>query len=482
MDIPPQSSQMKLEYSDNIQCFECGQIFLEWPELRNHRASTHKLYTCKSCPKEETSLMDFEYHLQIHGGMKVFKCIICNENFSFLFELNDHLPQHLPEFKDVKEHENTNSLFSIFEVKTENSDEDGTNCNRNVVDDMSTDKGKNIDSNEVVKLPESKEIEQGYREITAKSVDSSETKSPANQKIQISEKPPTKRRGRPPKIRNEEELPKSKMYVKCPKCPHITNNSTYLRYHMQKHSNFRPYECAHCGAKYKMLKSLESHLIIKHIRSEKTEICNVCGKAFYMRLNLQLHMKIHDTHRERYPCTVCGKTYSTKGALSLHMDKHTSNNPEKYPCPKCGKVFDFRVSMIYHHRRHSAVKKFACDWESCDYRTSVHSRFLAHKRTHTGEKPYQCSKCNSSFITNAALKHHFIQVHQPPTLQCSFCDKAFAIKPSLNDHIRRVHLERTEPCPVCNKKYGSKGDVARHMKDCHSGPRVYKKKMRKSQN
>ncbi|XP_055705193.1 gastrula zinc finger protein XlCGF26.1-like [Phlebotomus papatasi] len=483
------NSIVKIESTNDIYCRECGEIFKEWTEFLNHREISHNLYTCKSCTKEETSLLDFEHHLQIHGGLKLFKCIICNEHFSFLSELNDHLPSHMPGFIESKELGSTDSkhpLFSIVEVKTEKNDDDGNNFDCNDLPDLpQTDTNVQDNFTETMKI-DKKKTREGKRKGSSKIPKltivpefklNTFQRDPCEATPLVAKQPVKRKCGRPRKP--IEELPK---IFKCPQCPYITKTNTNLKLHIRTHSTEKPFECALCGVKYKVMFSLESHMLMKHNPSKKkTEICSICGKGFYMLRRLQVHMKIHQSQRERYPCTVCGKTYSMKNSLNLHMEKHPTDKQERYPCPKCEKVFEFRQSMMYHYRRHFEQKKFACDWESCNYRTRIQSLLLVHKRTHTGERPFACSRCTSAFATNKALKHHIMQVHEPPTLQCKFCDMVFHIKPSLNSHLRRVHFERTIPCPVCNKKYGSKGDVTRHMKDSHSGHKVPKKKLIASQ-
>ncbi|XP_059611133.1 uncharacterized protein LOC132258047 [Phlebotomus argentipes] len=437
------NSEVKLEDTSGIDCRECGENFKEYPELVNHRENTHNLYTCKSCAKEETSLVDFEYHLQIHGGLKLFRCVICQENFSFLSELNDHLPSHLAEEKilpDVSQHIESIEFTADAEeseIKHENSDHhfEGNN-----------DASDQEDSKQDI--------------MKVKTVQKVCRKGP-------------RKRGRTEKQRLQYAL-LEKSY-KCPQCPHSSKTASNLKLHMRTHTGIKPFECAVCEKKYAVKSSLRIHLIMKHSSSKKkTEVCNICGKAFYFAQRLKIHIReIHSSHRERYPCFVCGKTYASKGTVAIHMQSHTKQSGA-HPCPKCDKSFGTHVAMLQHHRHmHVAPKKYLCNWESCNFRSISRSVLVEHQRTHTGEKPFQCGICNTAFATKAAVRRHVAQRHNPATLQCEFCEKVFKVSATLRCHIRRVHLERKIQCPVCENKYASKGDLTRHMKDSHS---VRKKK------
>jgi DNA-directed RNA polymerase subunit RPC12/RpoP len=44
--------------------------------------------------------------------------------------------------------------------------------------------------------------------------------------------------------------------------------------------------------------------------------CHVCGKAFMIERNLQLHLKLHLGQKD-YACTICEKSYYTKSGLQV---------------------------------------------------------------------------------------------------------------------------------------------------------------------
>ncbi|XP_055705326.1 zinc finger protein 62 homolog [Phlebotomus papatasi] len=399
------------------------------------------------------SLMDFEYHLQIHGGFKIFKCIICSENFSFLSELNDHLPNHLSKDDILEITESPKVPTQNVEVKIEKSKDEQANEDKQ-------DKEAN---------------EENYFEDDIPAIETTKKDEETNpSELMEQEQVEKKKRGRPKKgkLPKNSKLPHSLLErkFKCTNCPFAAKTSTNLKLHFRMHTGIKPYECAVCDKAYAVKKSLINHLFMKHNKNKKkTEVCQICGKAFYFVKSLEIHMRqIHPSQRERYPCFVCGKTYASRGTVSTHMKSHIKQSGD-YPCSKCNKSFDTRAAMLRHLRNiHIEPRKFLCNYESCNFGTISRAVLREHERTHTGEKPFQCNICNTTFAKKISVERHIAQRHKPATLQCEFCDKVFKITASLRLHIRRVHLERKIPCPVCDKRYASKRDLTRHMKDSHS--------------
>ena len=80
---------------------------------------------------------------------------------------------------------------------------------------------------------------------------------------------------------------------------------------------------------------------------------------------------------------------------------------------------------------------------------------MQHMRMHTGEIKYQCDKCESRYVSSAALRNHTLSKHteetNSPQFICSYCGKDFKKKDCLIKHITGHTGEKKYHCTVCEK-------------------------------
>ncbi|XP_049287999.1 zinc finger protein 93-like isoform X2 [Anopheles funestus] len=102
----------------------------------------------------------------------------------------------------------------------------------------------------------------------------------------------------------------------CNICGASVRSATYLKVHIQLHSEEQPFSCKVCGARFKLYRYLKWHMVI-HKGLHKCEECNA---AFKSPSELEDHMNCHIKSME-FNCNLCGGTYYSKQNHRKHMRK-----------------------------------------------------------------------------------------------------------------------------------------------------------------
>ena len=252
----------------------------------------------------------------------------------------------------------------------------------------------------------------------------------------------------------------------CPICDCVLLNAKALKEHKISVHNVTAqtrHKCMTCDQQFP-----NDYKFSEHLRIHPLE-CKICGRLFYRRQNIQLHMRRH-LGIKPYKCDVCEKSFLTKQKLDEHRHIHTGEAPIK--CPLCDETFRRHSNLVQHRNRHHLnIKKKVKDY-ICFCKEVFHSKkkLAWHKEIHDA-KPKSCTHCNEKFIHMSSLTRHMRRAHNDrflPTghknaenVECPIC-KGVYLKSSLEVHIRNHSGQRPYACLICNKDFTTKWNLKLH--------------------
>lgn len=200
---------------------------------------------------------------------------------------------------------------------------------------------------------------------------------------------PTKRRGRPPKTRQSPDETETIRIIpstehKCTQCSKVFPSVGSLRSHMNFHKYMEEqpkdppdeqpkplgkYSCGKCSSTFKNAILLTKHVTL-HDKKDALE-CKVCRKVFSDNNQLTAHRKSHAkdnmfqstqiSPRKRsnipsFKCLVCNKTFSSSVLLEAHGKSHRN----VFTCKNCSRDFMSKV-LLDKHVRIECVKRKSTD-------------------------------------------------------------------------------------------------------------------------
>ncbi|PSN44653.1 hypothetical protein C0J52_07718 [Blattella germanica] len=271
----------------------------------------------------------------------------------------------------------------------------------------------------------------------------------------------------------------------CKICKKAFARNTHLTRHYRTHTGARPYKCKLQDELPNMKpdikeifvkdKQISNEMDVKEVPVVETTAfmqvkveCQTISKGEYCT---HIHTRLFEdevckrcsTVEEKkmrpYQCNLCGKRFAEKRNLNLHYRTHTGSRP--YKCDVCDKSFSQKSILTTHQRTHTGFKPFECD--VCNKLFTQSNDLTRHYRIHTGAKPYVCDICNKTFSQRGGLTlHHRLHTGSRP-YQCELCMKAFTSKSRLTIHFRTHTGARPYECDICKKKFSRKEILTRHM-------------------
>ena len=115
------------------------------------------------------------------------------------------------------------------------------------------------------------------------------------------------------------------------------------------------------------VKKIVNKSVIPRIYKKKTKChqCPKCFKLFYSNAQLQAHEAKHDG-TPGFFCDHCGKAFYRKDRLTIHV-RDVHNGFKNFDCEKCDKKFSDRYKLKRHMKTHSAK----------EVHTGIHRKKLA---------------------------------------------------------------------------------------------------------
>ncbi|KAK6620718.1 hypothetical protein RUM43_011013 [Polyplax serrata] len=164
--------------------------------------------------------------------------------------------------------------------------------------------------------------------------------------------------------------------VPCTFCGKKFLDKKYLRIHENIHSQANHFVCQFCGRKFIMKTNLTVHISRHHTKKSNDFICQICGKAFPFKLYLKKHFKTHTDYKpyqcnhceakfrentllrkhvnsihlklRPFLCQYCHKTFTRSLYLREHMESQHLGIQRKVECSRCGESFQNRNRLRQH--------------------------------------------------------------------------------------------------------------------------------------
>lgn len=255
----------------------------------------------------------------------------------------------------------------------------------------------------------------------------------------------------------------SKVQVVCEFCNSLVKKSSIVlhRCHcerkMKKKNQTQTEEtCSQCKSKFNSQEALSTHWRRRHGNSSLKHQCEVCGKSYYSKKQLELHMfnqhSLNPNNQTLHECKECNYKSISLMAMKKHIWKHDIGN---YVCSVCSKTCQTLGALISHETLRHNVEHSCC---KCDLKSTSALVIAQHYMTKHQIK-LQCEECLTELPTRHYFKCHMNVQHgkseeltppstPPPTGSIDFefiVDETNGDEDGEFDEAKHIYIPSAEP-------------------------------------
>lgn len=169
-------------------------------------------------------------------------------------------------------------------------------------------------------------------------------------------------------VKKARKKPASTRPYKCHKCPQTCRFVNELSKHLKTHINddmLQLYKCKECDCYYKNGFELRFHVLGVHLMQKKF-YCNACSAEFNVLQNKQFeeHLNVHNTGDEKLWTNIVDGIYLQSNDLTK-FEEMNSFTDQEYSCEFCTQRFYIKCNLDVHMKSvHSGQRRLQCG--QCD--------------------------------------------------------------------------------------------------------------------